>query len=320
MNYSHNDDKENDGFLSNTTTAVPTTSVTLSGDISYNNNNNNNNSSFDYRFIFYFGLITFIIVLSFCLYRRHCPCWEVVARRYRPTTSTTSTTYLQHQQLPAALTFQQMQLLQQHQSHPFQHGLYLVSTLPHSQQDLLLRRPAQDSLNRDTVMAERLRRLDESLNETTFVVQEGDVIVVPQGEGGGGDVTAHLITVPAATTSNIPRSLQDMEEAVLADLDVTSVLQLPKQGQAGKQEYINACRTVPGVCAICLCGYRVGDRVTWSTQWECQHAFHHECIVPWLAKNYESDSKCPCCRQVYCSIRPVLLRGLMHPDCQNQPI
>ena len=63
-------------------------------------------------------------------------------------------------------------------------------------------------------------------------------------------------------------------------------------------ESMNGNRTVPGICAICLCPYEDGDRVSWSTKCSCQHAFHTECIIPWLAK--KEEQKCPVCRQDFC--------------------
>ena len=65
----------------------------------------------------------------------------------------------------------------------------------------------------------------------------------------------------------------------------------------------NETRTVPGACAICLCPYELGDKVTWSPKEACQHAFHSECIIPWLAKS--DEPKCPCCRQDFCEPVPI---------------
>jgi hypothetical protein len=62
-------------------------------------------------------------------------------------------------------------------------------------------------------------------------------------------------------------------------------------------------RMVPGGCAICLCPYEPDDQVTWSKEDTCQHVFHSECIIPWLAKTQEP--RCPCCRQEYCVVEPL---------------
>ncbi len=46
-------------------------------------------------------------------------------------------------------------------------------------------------------------------------------------------------------------------------------------------------------CAICLEPYKVGDKVSWAKHLpNCPHAFHPECIKPWITKH----NGCPCCR------------------------
>jgi hypothetical protein len=63
-----------------------------------------------------------------------------------------------------------------------------------------------------------------------------------------------------------------------------------------KLPVLNACngtqRAVDAHCAICVSGYEEGDTVVWSGL-ECRHAFHDQCILPWLAKG---KKRCPICR------------------------
>lgn len=41
-------------------------------------------------------------------------------------------------------------------------------------------------------------------------------------------------------------------------------------------------RYASSLCAICLCPYGPGDRVSWSSNHVCKHVFHEECIVQWF--------------------------------------
>ena len=52
-------------------------------------------------------------------------------------------------------------------------------------------------------------------------------------------------------------------------------------------------RCVDICCSICLGEYEVGDHVVFSSQKECQHVFHEECIIQWLCKG---KKRCPICR------------------------
>ena len=52
-------------------------------------------------------------------------------------------------------------------------------------------------------------------------------------------------------------------------------------------------RTVDAHCAICLGEYQAGEKIVWSGLLQCQHAFHDECILPWLSKG---KKRCPICR------------------------
>lgn len=78
----------------------------------------------------------------------------------------------------------------------------------------------------------------------------------------------------------IPVACDEEEE------DAHLYLQLPVKAKTGTH------RTVDAQCAICFCEYEAGDKVVWSGL-QCQHAFHSQCILPWLAKG---KKRCPICR------------------------
>lgn len=61
---------------------------------------------------------------------------------------------------------------------------------------------------------------------------------------------------------------------------------------------------VPNCCAICLMSYEVDDKVIWSSNPDCAHAFHEDCVVGWLVK-MQPETPCPCCRQEFTDLEDV---------------
>ena len=84
---------------------------------------------------------------------------------------------------------------------------------------------------------------------------------------------------PTTCEDTIPCDAQDDEAQLYLKLPVIC----SKNGK-------NRC--VDAHCAICLGEYEAGDNVVWSGL-QCQHAFHNECILPWLSKG---KKRCPICR------------------------
>ena len=94
---------------------------------------------------------------------------------------------------------------------------------------------------------------------------------------------------------------------------------IPRPGLCSNGEEsvtIKMNREVPLFCAVCLSEYEVNDEISWSSNSECTHVFHRECITQWLVALGKKNSsmrrfpdspseekllnynlECPCCRQ-----------------------
>lgn len=63
-----------------------------------------------------------------------------------------------------------------------------------------------------------------------------------------------------------------------------------------QQQYDIELRKVPNECSICLCEYTLGSDIVWSSNPQCDHVFHTNCIEQWLMKQRDGPL-CPCCRR-----------------------
>jgi Ring finger domain len=131
-------------------------------------------------------------------------------------------------------------------------------------------------------------------------VEEGSIEAVPGLENELGNTGIHSGDGPgdeergASSGRNVAAADYGLDESLFADDEFLSLVRLPSNSES----IVNGSRSVPSVCAICLCQYGVGDTVTWSTESACQHAFHRDCVIPWLSK--KDEPKCPVCRQDFC--------------------
>jgi hypothetical protein len=84
-------------------------------------------------------------------------------------------------------------------------------------------------------------------------------------------------------------------------------------------------RQAPSGCAICLSHFRATERISWASNCECPHVFHHDCLLHWFQAVGSKDQTkklrerpdmsdqevldsicrfpklCPCCRQQFCA-------------------
>lgn len=71
--------------------------------------------------------------------------------------------------------------------------------------------------------------------------------------------------------------------------------QRKKRSQTQETELSQRCLDCTERCPICWEGYKVGEKVCWSKNENCTHAFHFDCIVTWLVDH----DHCPMCRSPY---------------------
>jgi Ring finger domain len=130
-------------------------------------------------------------------------------------------------------------------------------------------------LDRDTSLEQRLDR------EKALVMERGDGVTSVAAENSNdGEVVDEAVND------------EEEEEEEEEDEDASNgFLQL------------TATRRVPNCCAVCLSGYEVGEKVAWSPNRKCRHAFHRDCIVDWFVKMPDDGTSsgistpCPCCRR-----------------------
>mmetsp|Transcript_1564 Transcript_1564/g.1966 ORF Transcript_1564/g.1966 Transcript_1564/m.1966 type:complete len:329 (+) Transcript_1564:154-1140(+) len=164
----------------------------------------------------------------------------------------------------------------------------------------------------ERIKEERIKNIQECLARTTMIVTDNDLMKRSEEDVSASTTEKEKDGESANSQS---KDTSEVEEYVLSDvtayLDETehefAALILPSNNEQQKCSMVesklpvqNGSRNVPAACAICLCPYENGDSVTWSPREQCQHAFHTECIVPWLTK--KDEALCPCCRQEFCTV------------------
>jgi hypothetical protein len=300
-------------FASDNTTDTDETNSTFNGSTSTANNDVGDDTGRDaYEFVafllWYLFLVLCCILPTCCAYRR---------RRLIET-------QLQQQQA----TFEQQLQLQ---------NVFILNNLG---QLVGHRNSNNNSEDNDTnwnsseeARVERTKRIAEALGETTFVrmcVLDGCIVllfsnaitdvlirflqtvtekdIITKNEEGAEEIK---VTETRTVTALLD---EELGIAVMEDSMDSTLLKLPPRSNSNTNTTTNTPleeqMLVSGGCAICLCAYEAGDKVSFSPHHgagevttTCQHAFHHECILPWLGKKQET--KCPCCRQDFCIVEPV---------------
>lgn len=187
----------------------------------------------------------------------------------------------------------------------------------------------------DKIIDDECDETIDSNNKNNTEEGDGEVVVVPVFSNSSPKIIDKAMANvtsdndaddPAVVTTMIDTTVQNpttMDEFSLIKNDMDDIntnsnvlLRLPSIVEAihcdSNDNSNNGDRTVPILCAICLSPYEIGDSVSWSPISSCQHAFHTDCIVEWLARkqygggnqttsmSYDETSKCPLCRCEFC--------------------
>lgn len=113
--------------------------------------------------------------------------------------------------------------------------------------------------------------------------------------------TKETLSAMSEDLDNDEEMQNSTSEASTAVDDIEETLFIPEafQDKEGNEEYSyqNGGRKISNCCAICLCEYEVGEKLVWSDNVDCKHAFHDDCILDYLQN--QKETPCPCCRRAF---------------------
>jgi Ring finger domain len=165
------------------------------------------------------------------------------------------------------------------------------------------------------------KEIAESQCEAT-VIDADDVDLELQGSSNENQFQPGKEGQPDSSSDD--ESGGDVLEFDFDDCNQKVRVPLPGETRDAADEGTSTRRLVPSGCAICLSLFDAGESITWSSNPQCTHIFHRECVLHWYLavgrkaqrrrhhsnpaiSDVEAPSKicdfslaCPCCRQDFC--------------------
>ena len=131
-----------------------------------------------------------------------------------------------------------------------------------------------------------------------------DVDTNQQGQGENGSV---IVCLPVTMglddeneMSNTPIEHEQLPSTEAPDVEDDFDMTSHAHGHLMlRHKDLKSPRSVPNCCAVCLMAYDPGETVVWSSNPDCLHAFHEECLLDWLVHSKQEGTPCPCCRQSF---------------------
>lgn len=77
-------------------------------------------------------------------------------------------------------------------------------------------------------------------------------------------------------------------------------------------------RFVRDQCVICISSFQIKDRVTWSSNLDCEHVFHETCILQWLKASGQQRLTRSRLRRDY-QLTPIRLRPEVFAEVTTGP-
>eukprot|EP00533_Pseudo-nitzschia_delicatissima_P005995 CAMPEP_0116104516 /NCGR_PEP_ID=MMETSP0327-20121206/14498_1 /TAXON_ID=44447 /ORGANISM="Pseudo-nitzschia delicatissima, Strain B596" /LENGTH=425 /DNA_ID=CAMNT_0003596775 /DNA_START=120 /DNA_END=1397 /DNA_ORIENTATION=+ len=164
--------------------------------------------------------------------------------------------------------------------------------------------------------------------------------------------TSLAVTTKTNVDNDASQKQQKQQEKSLATTTTTTTTTTTNQNDTENDSSINTPRTkIQGTCIVCFENFKIGDTIVKSENTDaCQHVFHEDCMVRFLASNSErtkpynnnnnnnndnnnnnnnnttsySDNPCPTCRHPFCTVAQdeivlaVLLKSMRFALVQNR--
>ena len=109
------------------------------------------------------------------------------------------------------------------------------------------------------------------------------------------DVTSkHIKFAIILTIYFIPQlCMQKLSHEALSTLDIETGALIINVNKPNQKSML-----VDAICNICLLNYKVGNVITYSSNEECHHVFHRDCVLHWL----HVKNNCPCCHHAFLEV------------------